>query len=78
MYTFPFVRAWSYCPGINGDIKALENSTAKLSLGGDRPRQAKKGWAFQPEGLEVFMRFIWQNCMGFGLSLSTVSSKTVS
>lgn len=50
------------------------NSTGKLSLGEDQPKQAEQGWAFQPEALEVFMVFYVAEVV-FGLSLHLSSTQ---
>lgn len=62
MYTLPFVRALSYCPGINGDIKKLWRiPQVSYHWERDQPKQAEQGWAFQPEALEVFTVFMQQS-----------------
>lgn len=69
LYTLPFVRAHSYCPSINGDIKkALANSTGKLSLGVGPAQTGRAGLGFPARGLEC-LHWVYVADVGFALSL---------
>lgn len=62
LYTLPFVKVCTYCPGINEDIKKLWRiPQVSYHWERDQPKQAEQGWALQPEALEVFTMFMWQS-----------------
>lgn len=70
LYTLPFVRAHSYCPRINGDMKKLKslNSTGKLSLGEGPAQTGRAGLGFPARGLGS-LHCVYVAELGFGLSL---------
>lgn len=76
VYTLAFVRAHSYCPSINGDIKkALANSTGKLSLGEGPAQTGRAGLGFPARGLGR-LHCVYVAELGFGLSLHLTSTQS--